>query len=151
MMSDLFIRNKNIYYIFIWMIDICCREDLFIDTYFFELVSTDNHLIEFSHIFQLPSSISDSEIVRIASLFSESTLKSVAMRYFDFTLAKLKNLRADNVLDAEQFNVELLSSIRNKFPERKVILYHGWETHSHTGLSVLKNFSHLRLFTERAH
>ena len=61
-------------------------------------------------------------MVRLASLFSESTLKNVAMAYFGFTLTDVKNLRADNIQDVQQFNVELLISIGYKVHQRKVIL-----------------------------
>ena len=86
----------------------------------FELVSAAHQV---SHIFQLPSRISDSEIPRLASLFSESTLNTVSILYFGFTWDDVKNLRADNIQDAALFNIGLFTSIRNKFPERKVILF----------------------------
>ena len=74
-------------------------------------------------------------------MFSESTLKKVAMRFFNFTLAELKNLRANNTQDVTLFNIELLMSIRNRFPERKVILIqmHS-KKHDHpAGTSVISS------------
>ena len=43
------------------------------------------------------------------------------MLYFGFTWDDVKNLRVKNTQDATLFNIELLTLIRNKFPERKVI------------------------------
>ena len=42
------------------------------------------------------------------------------MLYFGFTWTDVKNLRTDNIQDATLFNIGLLTSIRNRFPERKV-------------------------------
>ena len=70
--------------------------------------------------FQLPPTIDHREIVRLARLFSPSTLETVALLYFDMSEATVKTLKADNIHNTEGFKRELLTVYRNKGGSRKV-------------------------------
>ena len=71
--------------------------------------------------FQLPSSISDPEIARLAPLFSPSTLETVAIQHFGVSAAQASSLKASHRENTEAFKRELLIIFRNKFHGRKVI------------------------------
>ena len=69
---------------------------------------------------QLPSRISDSEVSRLASMFSTNSLEKVALRFFRISEAEVSNARADNLQNSEGFNRALLHAFKNKGHNRKV-------------------------------
>ena len=71
-------------------------------------------------ILQLPSSIADSEIARLAPLFSANTLETLALGYFGLSEADIGNSQRDNIGNAEGFNRALFSRFRNEGYNRKV-------------------------------
>ena len=73
-------------------------------------------------ILQLPSSIGDSEIARLAPLFSPSTLETVAIQYFDISQTRAETLKEGRTTDKEGFKRDLLTDYRNKGYKRKVII-----------------------------
>ena len=72
---------------------------------------------------QLPSRISDSEISKVAGLFSPNSLETVAVQYFRVTEAQISNSKVDNVGNSDAFKRGLLQRFKNKGGNRKVILF----------------------------
>ena len=75
-----------------------------------------------SHISQLPSSISNREIARLASWVSPTALEKVTVRYFGISEAQIDHRRGNNLLNSEGFNRDLLHIFQNKGGSRKVHL-----------------------------
>ena len=73
-------------------------------------------------ILKLPPRIADSEIARLAPLFTVYSLKKVAVIYFGLSEAEISNSERDHIGDTEGFNRDLLYRFINKGHSRKVIL-----------------------------
>ena len=76
---------------------------------------------------QLPSSISDGEISKLADLFKANTLETVALQFLGATEVQIDNYRMNNIENVEKFKRELLYGFRNKANNRKVNFFLLWE------------------------
>ena len=72
-------------------------------------------------ILQLPSRLNDSQISRLALLFSPNTLETVALQHLGISQAQISTAKADNLLNNEGFKRELLLMFQYQGGSRKVI------------------------------
>ena len=72
------------------------------------------------NVLQLRPNIRDSEISKLASLFTKSTLEKVAEQCFEMQFAEMTNLGTDHIQNTEGFNKKLLADIRTKTGTRQV-------------------------------
>ena len=74
-----------------------------------------------SCISQLPSRLNDSQISRLALLFSPNTLETVALQHLGISQAQIGTSKADNLLNTEGFKRELLLWFHYQCGSRKVM------------------------------
>ena len=98
--------------------NICLNNDLIVAE--IQVIITLHVKILSSNVFQLPGNIDDSEITRLASLFTKHSLKKLAQQYWEFSFAGLENLEDDCIGDSERFNTRLLFRIKCKADNREV-------------------------------
>ena len=74
-----------------------------------------------NYFLKLQLGISDSEIARLAPVFSPSMLETVALQYFGVLEAQVNTLKTERREDTEGFKRDLLMNYRNKDHNRKVV------------------------------
>ena len=99
------------------------------------MTAADRKGFQYFVVLQLPTGIADSEISKLASLFSPNTLETVALQHLGISQAQIDTAKADNLLNTEGFKRELLYKFKNKGHNRKVI---QWNFSVYIQISNLK-------------